>query len=403
MAIGDIQRVGGRRPRVLIAGGGIAALEAVLTLDEVAGDALDVTILTASPRFEYRPLAVAQPFENLGRAYRFQLADLLAGRGIDIMLGRLAGVDVEARTARSVDGFAHHYDALLIAIGTARRAAIPGALTFAGLDAPGELRRLLGKGDAGHLDRLAFAVPDRATWSLPAYELALMAAAHLADHGRHVNVALATPERRPVEAFGAAASAAVEEMLRFRGIAFHSARPVRFQDGRLLLAGGDTIQADAAVALPAPIGPMLDGLPSAAGGFLPVDDHGRVRRAPHVYAAGDVTDFGLKQGGMAAQQAEAAATTIAAELGFDVQPRRFEPALRGLLLTGPAPRALRAETLHRGVAGALGALGAPTKVAGRHVGPFLARHGIPPGAPLGAVALELAAEPEPDARIPGAM
>ena len=49
----------------------------------------------------------------------------------------------------------------------------------------------------------------------------------------------------------------------------------------------------------------------------------------------------LKQGGLAAQQAEAAARSIAAWAGADVEPQPYEPVLRGLLLTGAAPRFLR--------------------------------------------------------------
>ena len=37
-----------------------------------------------------------------------------------------------------------------------------------------------------------------------------------------------------------------------------------------------------------------------------------------VYAAGDITTFPVKQGGIATQQADAAAEAIAAELGADV-------------------------------------------------------------------------------------
>jgi sulfide:quinone oxidoreductase len=78
---------------------------------------------------------------------------------------------------------------------------------------------------------------------------------------------------------------------------------------------------------------MIDGLPHDHAGFLPVDAHGRVPAAPGVYAAGDATDFGIKQGGIACQQGDAAAEAIAAEAGADIEPAPFAPVLRGLLLT----------------------------------------------------------------------
>ena len=62
-----------------------------------------------------------------------------------------------------------------------------------------------------------------------------------------------------------------------------------------------------------------------------VDLHGRVRGLEDVYAAGDATTCPIKQGGVAAQQADAAAEAIAARLGRDLDPRPFRPVLRGLL------------------------------------------------------------------------
>ena len=65
--------------------------------------------------------------------------------------------------------------------------------------------------------------------------------------------------------------------------------------------------------------------------------------ADAVLAAGDATTFPIKQGGLATQQADAAAATIAHALGATVEPTPFAPVLRGLLLTGGAPLYLRAE------------------------------------------------------------
>src|SRR6185295_2868510 len=73
-----------------------------------------------------------------------------------------------------------------------------------------------------------------------------------------------------------------------------------------------------------------------------------------VLAAGDATTFPVKQGGLATQQADAAAATIAHELGALVEPRPFVPVLRGLLLTGGAPLYLRAELDATGVPRAAG-------------------------------------------------
>ena len=75
------------------------------------------------------------------------------------------------------------------------------------------------------------------------------------------------------------------------------------------------------------------GIPQTFEGFVSVDEHGRVLGLDDVYAAGDITSFHVKQGGIAAQQAEAAAEAIAFEAGVELAPHPFRPVLRGLLST----------------------------------------------------------------------
>jgi sulfide:quinone oxidoreductase len=160
------------------------------------------------------------------------------------------------------------------------------------------------------------------------------------------------------------------------------------------------------VSLPRLRGPHVIGLPGDAEGFIPVDLHGRVRESDGVYAAGDATDFAIKQGGIATQQADAAAEAIAEEAGAPVVPRPFRPVLRGMLLTGAAPTFMRAE-----VSGGRGeewdvsqaALWwPPAKVAGRYLSPYLAlRHGDverPPGGVTVEVELDPDASPAPRRR-----
>lgn len=386
-------------PRVLIAGGGVAALEAVLALQEITEGSLDLQLLSAGTHFEYGPLSVAEPFD-LGRAHRFELDELLGERSVEITIDALDAVDPERREAHTAGGTTFSYDALLIAIGARKHSGLPGAITFTGARATADVRRLLRDADAGRLDRLAFAVPAGVTWSLPIYELALMAGAHFAERGTDTKVVVVTPEPRPVDVFGSPAGDAVEEMLELRGIAFHSAVPIRAEDGRLILEHGEPIAADAVVALPRLDAPQIAGLPAGEDGFVPVDDHGRVRGSAGLYAAGDITSFPLKQGGLAAQQADVAAEAIAADLGESVDPQPFRPVLRGLLLTGRAPRYLRAEVIRgrptRSTAEVDPVWWPPAKIAGRRLGPLLALHGAPGGPPPGAVALELDASGEPD-------
>ena len=96
-----------------------------------------------------------------------------------------------------------------------------------------------------------------------------------------------------------------------------------------------------------------------------------------VYAAGDATAFPIKQGGIAAQQAVAAAQAIAADAGADVTPEPFEPVLRGLLVTGGEERYMRSEL--GGGAGQTSSVTEqalwwpPGKLAAHYLTPYLAR------------------------------
>ncbi len=384
---------GAERPRVLVAGGGVAALEAVLTLEEKAAGQLDVRLLASSPHFEYRPLSVTEPFK-LGRAHRFELSELLGTEGAERIVDTLEAIDVKRSEVLTTNGLTLGYTALLVAVGARRREAIPGAITFSGSEASTEVGGLLRSAESGRIERIVFAVPAGVTWSLPAYELALMTNAHFAEHDVPTKVAIVTPEPRPVEAFGSRHSSTVEELLRSRGIAFHTATAIRAEAGRLVLEGGGSIPADATVALPELVAPRITGLPRDDLGFLPTDKHGRVRGLPGVYAAGDVTSFPLKQGGIAAQQADAAAEAIVADLGMLANPQQFQPVLRGLLVTGRAPRHLRAEAMRVPESPPTDERvekngRAPAKISGRRLGPLLARHGASGGTPPGAVAIEL--------------
>jgi sulfide:quinone oxidoreductase len=206
-------------------------------------------------------------------------------------------------------------------------------------------------------------------------------------HGRGARITVVTPERQPLWLFGPAAGEALARMLAERGVRLRTgAIATAVEDGRLGLAGGASVDADAVVALPVLTGPGIDGLPADARGFLPVDAHGRVQGAPGVYAAGDATTFPIKQGGLATQQADAVAEAIAATAGAPEEPHPFRPVASGLLLTGGAPLYLRAELSAAGDVVAAGSAPValrgeasthalwwpPGKVAGRFLAPYLA-------------------------------
>ena len=390
---GTIRR-GHDRTRVVIAGGGVAALEAALTLQGLGEDRFEVELLAPEPHFWYRPLAVAEPFE-LGEPHRFELGELAARAGATHLLGALASVDVSRHEALTAAGAALPYDALLLAFGALPGPSVHGALTFRGPADTDAVRGLLADAAAGSVRRVAFAVPRGAVWSVPAYELALLTRSWLqARDLPDVGVALVTPEDEPLQVFGRRASVVVTGLLADRGIELRTrAYPSNFREGQLLLVPDGVVDADRVVALPSLHVPPLDGVPQERDGFVPVDTHGRVAGLADVYAAGDLTTFPVKQGGIAAQQADAAAEAIAAVAGVDHVPRPFRPVLRGLLLTGGEPRYLRSEIARPGDAFQVDTeplWWPPAKIAGRRLAPFLAE----------VMGEELPAEPTPG---PGAL
>ena len=97
------------------------------------------------------------------------------------------------------------------------------------------------------------------------------------------------------------------------------------EDGRVWVSLEGGLPVDLAVALPRPVGPAIPGLPADPHGFVPVDAHGRVPGLTDVYAAGDMTTRAVKQGGLATQQADAAAAAIAAARRVPVERRPTSP------------------------------------------------------------------------------
>jgi sulfide:quinone oxidoreductase len=329
-----------RRHRVLIAGGGVAALEALLVLRELAEERVEIELLTPNAEFSYRPMEFAALFRE-EHVQRFDLTRIAADQGANLVCDRLEGVWQGDRVVTR-SGAVMDYDSLLIAIGARLRVGVPGAITVA---APGfrqEFGRAIQDLESGLARRMAFVAPAGIGWLLPLYELALLTADRLAAVGARAELLVATPEDAPLEVFGAEASTEVGELLAGRGIELLTGqRPVRVDANGLVATPSERIDVDRVVALPAMSGPAIRGVRQTTTGFIPTDTHARVLDAPGIYAAGDGTAYPVKQGGLAAQQADAAAAAIAAAAGVEVDPAPFEPVLRGLLLTGAEPHFMR--------------------------------------------------------------
>jgi sulfide:quinone oxidoreductase len=364
---------------VLIAGGGVAGLEALLALRDLAGDRVELRLLSSEAEFVYRPMAIAEPFGR-GRADRHLLANIVHDLDAQLIRGELAEIDGDRRTAVTGAGEPLSYDALLVAVGAGSEPAFRRTLTWTPETDAELFGGLLRDLDEGNSKRVAFVVPPGVAWALPAYELALMTAWQAWGMGQDdVEVTVYTPEDAPLGLFGTRATAALRHDLEEAGVQAETGVYV-VEDpeipGRLVLQPGErTLDAERVVALPRAVGPGLPGVPSDRRGFVLTDLYGKVPDVDGVWAAGDAIAFPVKQGGLASQQADAAAEAIATAAGANVEPRPFRPVLRGMMLTGRGKEWMRHEPA--GGAGEGSAVRRalwwpPTKIAGRYLSPYLA-------------------------------
>ncbi len=369
--------MGMERLRVVVAGGGVAGLETLLALRALAGDAVRLHLLSPGDHFVYRPLEVLEPFDSCAMV-RIPWARVLHDLRVSHTSSALKSIDLDGHRALTTTAQALPFDVLVLTPGGTVRPAIAGAVTVGGTGATGLMRQILDQLRAGNLKRIAFAVPPGVTWTLPLYELALLTARLARNVTRPVELLVATAESQPLELFGAEAAGMVRELLGSSSVRLRTNGLVeRRVDGRTWLELPPDCPADAIVAMPRLAGPYLEDLRSDENGFLLVDSHGAVNGETDVYAAGDATSFPVKQGGLAAQQADAAASHIARRAGAEVELAPFDPILRAMLLTGDAPRYLRIALTAAASEPEISDESPwwpPVKIVGRHLAPYLASH-----------------------------
>jgi sulfide:quinone oxidoreductase len=366
--------IGVETPHVVIAGGGVGALEAVLALQSLVSERVRISVVCAGRWLAYRALSVAEPF-GADPAPHFDWEQIADDRGVRLIRDVVTGVRSDARELDTRDGPPLPYDALLLALGARPLPGLPGAIPFAG---PRDALSVADAIDAlapGRRHAIAFVAAAGAAWTLPLYELALMTADHGRRRGLDLAIELVTRESAPLGVFGADASAAVARRLEDAGVRLRSGTFAKeVAEGRLWLELEGPLDVDLVIALPPLGGPHVAGLPNDPDGFVPVDRYGRVRGTERVWAVGDMTTRPLKQGGLTAQQADVAAADIAARVaGADVDVRPYEPRLQGLLLTGGDPLYLerRPHAPPASEASEKFLWWPPHKVVGRHLGPYL--------------------------------
>ena len=334
---------------VVIAGGGVAAIEGLLRLRRLAGDAVKITLLAPNEEFAFRALSVKEPFA-LGAAERHPIRHIVRDSGAEWVQDTLAWVDPDGQVVHTGGGVELPYDALLVAVGARMAPAFEHATTFRDAEADALLSGLVEDIEGGYTKRVAFVAPAGPLWALPLYELALMTAERAKGMGMtDVEVTVATPDPAPLAIFGSTVSDAVAKLLGDAGVAVHTATTAEVTGPRSLRLGSQQVEADRIVALPSIAGPAIRGLPATADGFIPFDAHCEVPgTGGRIFAAGDATDFPVKHGGLSSQQADTAAAAIAFLAGAEVETEPFQPLIRGMLLTGGAPLYMSARLIGTG-------------------------------------------------------
>ena len=184
----------GKPTKVVIAGGGVAALEAALALRALAEDRISVELIAPELHFWYRP-SPSPSRSGWARRAGSSCPSLRPQPGPRSRPER-SPPSTSAHQLRTTAGAVMPYDVLLVACGAVPVPALPGAATFRGPADVEMVRSLLDELEAGAVRSVAFTVPWGVVWSLPAYELALMTAAHVAARElADVSIALATPSR----------------------------------------------------------------------------------------------------------------------------------------------------------------------------------------------------------------
>jgi sulfide:quinone oxidoreductase len=331
----------GSRLRVLVAGGGVAGLETLMALRELAGDRVELTLAAPEDEFVYRPVRIARPY-SVGAARSVALARAAEEADSAFLAATLETVDPKTKTVLASSGQRLAYDALVLAIGAEAIPALDHATTWDDRSDSEVLGGLLRDFEEGYAERLAVVIPPGPGWPLRGYELALLITLGAYDMSVDVQTTIIQPEPSPLALLGDRAVSEIMAELERAGIAVAPAEHLSIEhDHRtelVLRPSGQRVEADRVLAMPILRGRTIGGIRADEYSLIPTDAHCRVARLDRVWAVGDCTSFLLKSGGVSAEQADVVAEDIAAISGADVEPRSFDPR-HALELAGlPAAR-----------------------------------------------------------------
>ena len=321
------------KPRVLILGGGFAALEAAFLMRMRMRDAADITLVSDSHEFVFRPNTIYIPFGADPSSVLVGLHKPLARRHIAFQHGSVTGVDPAQQMVELADGRQLDYDRLIVATGAAMAPAeVPGLAEHAAtiwtaetmLDVRERFMRVRSRARRGQTQRVLFLVPPNNKCAGPLYEIVLMLETWLRREGvrEKVDIGWTTYEQSYIQAFGPRLHDVVKAEFAERGIEGWTNEIVEeVRPGEVRYVDGSVRGFDELIAFPPYVSAVrYEALPSDDRGFIGTDLGTRqVIGHPDIYAPGDAGDFPIKQAFLAFLQAD----TVAEHISSSVSKRPF--------------------------------------------------------------------------------
>jgi sulfide:quinone oxidoreductase len=316
--------------KIVILGGGFAALTAVEVLTKAIGEDDEISLVSVNSEFIFSPALVPMVFGDFKPDdIHFNIRPLLMEHGVKFVQGGVVGIDPMARTVRVVNDWIEEivdYDYLLVALGRSLLVQeVPGFTEHANhLLTPAaamKLRKAIADFDTGSI--VVGLCPD-GLLPIPVCETALGLARKFERKiaSGDVTVKAVFPSTLENALAGSALFRDLDSEFERKGIELIADFPIaRVEEKAILSSFGTTIEHDLLMLVPPfeghtqqrHLGPLADET-----GYLPVNELMQVKGFDGVYAAGDIAALGgPKFGYMAIRQAKVAADNIIAELRGD--------------------------------------------------------------------------------------
>jgi sulfide:quinone oxidoreductase len=335
-------------PNVTVIGTGFGGLEAAFYLRKRLGRRVQLTIVSDSSSFLFKPNTIYIPFGKPPEAFVFPLENAFAKRQILFLKGHVDKVDpadkvlwVNGNHRGEGNGAAKQmtYDYLVVATGASMRASeIAGLAERANtIWTPDEMMRLRAsldravlKAKGGNESKIRFLVPPNNKCSGPLYEMAMMLDTWLRQKGvrEKIDLGYLTYEKGYIQAFGPRLDEVVTAEFARRGITGRKqAIAESIADGMVELKDGTREPFDVLVSFPPYVASTrFEGLPTDDRGFIQADLKTRqVVGHPDVYVVGDAGDFPIKQAFLALLQADAAGEHLSQRILHEEITAAFDP------------------------------------------------------------------------------